>query len=171
MKRLSRFLTQRPKLLRKTVAGVEDELAPALYTLERTTIGVSIDSLTSYNTLDAAVVYICRKARVPRPFLKLVNPTEGAEKRWFGWQTGDTIYLNTGWHGQNMFVLLHELAHFVTFEIYEDDNSIQDHGPEFIGVYRWMLDRLNVLPIVAFDALLDEYMLDFITYHPGDRHA
>lgn len=50
----------------------------------------------------------------------------------------------------NPAVALHEAAHFICGQIFGEwptaPRDIQDHGPEFLGCYFWLLEGYRVLP-------------------------
>ena len=58
--------------------------------------------------------------------------------------------------GDNPCVLIHELAHHVTDEFYDDT---ENHGPEFMAIYMHMLDRWAFLPHEEFRRLAKKYKL------------
>lgn len=51
--------------------------------------------------------------------------------------------------GMNVATVLHEAAHQIVYDLYSD--SVQDHGPTFLGVYRELLLVAGVLTAREFD--------------------
>jgi len=64
-----------------------------------------------------------------------------------------TLYVG---RGDNPGVLMHELAHHVIDELYED---VEAHGPEFCAVYMHLLDKWCFLPNEEFRRLAKKYKL------------
>lgn len=58
--------------------------------------------------------------------------------------------------GDNPGVLMHELAHHVIDELYED---VESHGQEFVAVYMHLLDNWGFLPHQEFRRLAKKYKL------------
>jgi len=158
---INRFWTQRSKKLR--TEEPDDPQAHLIYTVERRLIGNSVYAIVPKENLVELAKYASKLLRLPTPGINILTERQGITCRTMAWQTGSAIYLNPYFHGQNASTLLHELAHYFVEELYYDI-SYEDHGPEFVGVYRYLLDRFNVLPCVAFDVLLKEGGVKFKRY-------
>lgn len=52
--------------------------------------------------------------------------------------------------GDNVGVLMHELAHHIVEQAYED---VENHGPEFCRAYMNLLDEWAILPKMEFQRL------------------
>ena len=72
-----------------------------------------------------------------------------------GYYVHQTITL-TARRGDNPGVLLHELAHHLVDEHY--DNA-EHHGPEFCAIYMHLLDKWAILPNEEFRRLAKKYKL------------
>lgn len=58
---------------------------------------------------------------------------------------------------KNVATALHEAAHIIADSIFKD--TVQDHGPEFLGVYMTLLERTHVAPREALHATARKYRL------------
>lgn len=56
--------------------------------------------------------------------------------------------------GLNIPTALHEVSHQIVWDYYGD--TVEDHGPEFVGVYVWLLSEAGMAPAAALYASLDE---------------
>jgi hypothetical protein len=65
-----------------------------------------------------------------------------------------TLYLNR--RGNNPGVCIHELAHHVTDELYD---QTEHHGPEFMAIYMHLLDTWCFIPNEEFRRLAKKYKL------------
>ena len=148
--RISPFLT-RPCKFKKPIRT--DPQRHLVYTMERQLIGISLHCQADPDHLRAVLRHACRKYKVPEPELKIRNVKE----RWFGGCREDYIELNARFHGNNLFTLLHELAHWITWQVY---GNVEDHGPEFVSYYAELLDAYKVIPFDAFLVLLNEYGIE-----------
>lgn len=157
--RLSRFITQPRKPLKPSQGS--DPQANKVYSLEREIIGTVIHTRCPRAHLEAIVRHACRRYKVPRPKLTIVSLTT----RVFGWSDDNGIDLNDWFHGDNVSVLLHELAHWITDRLHEDNKAQQDnHGPEFVGIYGNLLHDYKVLPIECFELLVKKHGLKMKSY-------
>ncbi len=57
----------------------------------------------------------------------------------------------------NPAVALHEAAHYITDTLF--GNELQAHGPTWLGVYLWLLERAAVAPRSALRASMRKYKL------------
>lgn len=55
--------------------------------------------------------------------------------------------------GLNYPTALHEVTHQIIWDYY--GTTVQDHGPEFVGVYMWLLSQAGIVPYEALTASLD----------------
>jgi hypothetical protein len=156
--RLSSFFTRKEKDLKP---HKDDPQQSAVYTMERGMIGTSINTHCPREHLEAVIRHACRKYRVAVPKLVLVNRKE----RVFGYSYDDMIELNRSWHGDNLGTLLHELAHWITDRLHEDDEAVKDnHGPEFVGIYANLLHAYMVMPLECFKLLARKHKLKMVSY-------
>jgi hypothetical protein len=134
---INRFLTQKPR---------------------RTIVGNCIDTSTKITTLRKIARHACREWGV-RPCDVRIYKAEQASKRTreFGayYHSPRVIMLNAQFHGDNIGVMLHELAHHIVW--CREGHDVTDHGETFCAVYRQLLDRYNVLPWYAFDVIADHW--------------
>ncbi len=144
---IPRRLIQKPKLRGKP--SKSDHQRHRLYSMERTFIGWVVGTETNAQTLVAVRDHACREWGIPRPKI-----TEETRKRVYGSCTDEEISLNVSYDGHNMSVFLHELAHWIQFHKYPDT---EDHGPCFVGIYRYLLDRYKMMPAYAFDACCEHW--------------
>lgn len=154
--KISGFLTRKPKKYKKLVT---DPQAHKVYQMERTFIGHSIHTRANLNHMKAVARHATKLYRVPKLRLRTVAHPEGTKLALFGeyFHSVPEIVLYRDHHGDNMGTLIHELAHHIAMDYY---GHVDDHGPEFVGVYGELLDRYRLLPIVAFEALRKQYGLE-----------
>ncbi len=69
---------------------------------------------------------------------------------------------------RNTAVALHEAAHHILFAVCkqeadeESDGNFEDHGPEFLGVYLFLLNHFKVAPLIALTASAKAAGLHFV---------
>lgn len=63
---------------------------------------------------------------------------------------------------KNMAVVLHEVAHYICDEIFRE--KVQDHGPEFLGIFLGLLADRGVAPEVALHATASSHGLKWLSY-------
>ena len=131
--------------------------------MERQIIGTTIHTHCNHEHLKAVVVHACNKYKVKKPKLLFVKD----KRHCFGWCSDTNIELNSGFHGDNLGTLVHELGHWIATELY--GRILEDHGPEFLSIYGDLLDRYKLMPFCAFLALCDEYNLD--VHEPNDSYV
>lgn len=153
MKRIDSRFTRR-KGVSKRWKSAKDPQRHLLYSMEQEWLGTSIGCTTDREVLLSVVRHACRKWKVPIPAIGIEN-----RKKIYGSSDGDDIFLNPDYDGFNLPVLLHELAHHFTSHKYGD--HVQEHGMEFCGVYRRLLDDYKVLPDTCFDFLAEIYEVGF----------
>jgi hypothetical protein len=79
------------------------------------------------------------------------------KKKPFGWSE-HKVYLNAEWHGDNMAVLLHELAHWIHDELGDEG---EPHGPEFMHIYIELLDQYKMMPRLLMQLLCASYEVEY----------
>lgn len=121
--------------------------------LEREFAGCSVNHSATIKDLQVVLNHACRYYRIKPPKLRSYNDPSD---RCFGYSESDIvdgvrtnphIFLNTGFHGKNMFTLLHELAHYITDYTWVGHSG---HGPKFVGVFMHLLDKYRIVPSDAF---------------------
>jgi predicted SprT family Zn-dependent metalloprotease len=120
--------------------------------MEREIVGNSINQRMPVARLQEVADHACRKYRAPYVFVE-VEPIKG---KVFGeaYQADARIALNSSYHGDNLGVLLHELAHWLTDNLYAD---VQSHGPTFMRVYSELLEQYKILPRDCLAVLAERY--------------
>ena len=120
-------------------------------------MGVSVYHVVGRRDLQVVADHVCRYYCIPSIRVVVYNdPDErsmGEFERWVhhdGTITDQKIRLNRGFHGANVCVLLHELAHYVVDDTYD---NIEPHGKQFVGIYMHLMDKYRVIPNCAFRAL------------------
>lgn len=163
--RISRELTHKFTEPKKSWYVKGDEQAQWIYLAERQFMGGMIYHSAGLRELRCITRFICRQYGCKPP---TVMTYEMADHR-YGFQLGDEIFLNL--HpkclGMNTSTLVHELAHYVCDQFY--DEEVVHHGPEFAAIYGWILDRLNILPRWAWDRLCEDY--NILQQHDGSPEA
>lgn len=82
--------------------------------------------------------------------------------RGWSWYRDETRTIRLLKTHQNTAVCLHELAHAVIAEYFP---AAEDHGPEWLGVYLWLLREANLAPDSALHASLKEQGLRWKPLH------
>ena len=131
-----------------------------VYQMERELMGNSINQHMTLPDLRRVAKHCCRKWCVPQVIVKTIRKPK---MHVFGWTTGRDVVLNTAFHGDNIGVLMHELAHWVTFHLYPD---AIDHGGEFMDVYADLLAQYKILPRDCLLVLAARYGVEV-----GDEHV
>ena len=149
--RLTSFIT-RPRGIKKR--DPNDPQKNLVYSAERELIGMSIHTHCDKEHLRAIVRHACNKYKVHKPVFKIIS----SEKRIFGSCDEDGITLNSKFHGDNVATLVHELAHWITDHFYT--RIVEDHGPEFVGVWSELLSTYKLIPDDAIAVMLDRYGLE-----------
>lgn len=131
-----------------------DPYAYKLFELEKHFAGACVYHTVSKASLmllaeDAAFYY-----NLDPPTIHIVN--RPAVKQ-YGWVENGDIYLNRAIWGANTTTLMHEIAHIVVQSHLPPD--VEDHGPEFLGVYMHLLDKYRILPQEAFRLLARKWGL------------
>lgn len=124
-----------------------------VYYMERAIVGWCVNTHMKRNDLLDVIEHACKKYDITPAELKIVR----SKQRVFGWSLHGTITLNTKWHGDNLGVLLHELAHHIVDELELEGPS---HGPQFVRIYGELLDQYKVLPYFLWLALCEKYEVE-----------
>lgn len=61
--------------------------------------------------------------------------------------------------GKNRATALHEVAHYIVYLYFGE--SVQDHGPTFMGVYLWLLAEAQVAPQAALEAACRAFRINW----------
>lgn len=134
----------------------DDSQQHRVYRLESCLRGGHSGHVAPRDFLRAALTRACVTWKLrgdKRPDLHFVH----VNNQRYGWQDSNGITLNAKEDGQNLFTLLHELAHWIC---YVRDYAVEDHGPEWMWVYIELLDQFNVIPRSAMVHLCDLYQVE-----------
>ncbi len=159
---LSAFLTRPIPKAAKFIA--KDPQRSRFYKMEREFVGSAVYHKVSRAHLQEIADHACRYYRVwaikivvfDNPANRIFGESVSYTKNG-GAPYGHVIRLNRGFHGANVATLLHELAHHIVDNTYEEHHS---HGKHFVGVYMHLLDKYRVLPSVAFRALAKKWRIE-----------
>lgn len=66
--------------------------------------------------------------------------------------------------GLNYPTALHEVTHQIIWDYY--GKAVQDHGPEFVGVYLWLLAQAGIVPYEALTESLDQAGIRYGIFPP-----
>ena len=157
---ISRYFTKRPVFKPHKITKRDPQRYP-LYFIERLLGGGYHLHETSNKHLKDVANYVCRLYNVTPPVVVTIR--DKANPR-CGWCEDAKIFLNRDNDGATVMTLLHELAHYIVFSVY-DEHEVEDHGAEFVAVYGWLLDRFNLLPRMCWDDLCEDY--EIIQAHDG----
>ncbi len=120
-------------------------------------MGVSVYHVVSRGNLQIIVDHACRYYHIASVRVVVYNDPNDRSMGEFerheyedGTMVNPKLRLNRGFHGANVGVLLHELAHYIVDNTYV---SHQPHGKQFVGVYMHLLDKYRIMPGCAFRAL------------------
>lgn len=131
-----------------------------MYRMEREFDGMTIGTTTDKKTLESIVQHACNKYRVPKP--KFVVGRDKTDRMGYVDYDAGVLFLNARFYGQNTQVLLHELAHWMVDNLFEDtdqDEVIYVHGAEFACIYMHMLNAYRVLPDFAFRHFAEKWKI------------
>jgi len=92
----------------------------------------------------AAVRKACKHYKVRAP--RVVHTDTGSLS--FSVPSKNFISLHCG--GMNIPTALHEAAHHIAYALHGE--TVQDHGPTFLGIYIGLLERAGVAPRTALEA-------------------
>ena len=67
----------------------------------------------------------------------------------------------------NIPISLHEATHAIIWKLYGE--KVQDHGPEFVGVYLWLLAEFQVAPAAAIFPSAETAGLEWVLTPPMGR--
>lgn len=96
--------------------------------------------------------WACEAYGIDVPKLELARDNRGES-----FFRGDTNLVRLVKCHQNYSVVFHEAAHAVAFYYYP--GSVEDHGPEWLGIFLWMLRESKAVPEIALQASAKEHKL------------
>ncbi len=143
---INHYYTHPPKLYKRLA---KDSQVHSVYQMEKSIVGMCVNTHMSLEDLQTVSDHACRKFKVQLAEIVLVN----SPGQPFGW-ADHKIYLNIAWHGDNLSVLLHELAHWI-----HDCKDLrgEDHGPLFMRIYIDLLDAYKLMPRACMVVLCETY--------------
>jgi hypothetical protein len=150
---ISRYLTKKPIPSKKVVKT--DPQVMNVYRMERLLMGAVVNHVAPLAHLQKVANYLCRKWGVRPPTVYAVR-LKAPYERTFGLSKPGKIILNLNWHGCNMIVLLHELAHHIHAN-FDPDGEDYDHGPNWAAINGTLLDMTNTLPFYCYEAMCDKW--------------
>lgn len=103
----------------------------------------------------------CRLYNTPLPTIAFRNKIESAKLRIISDYDPSTHTITIGWTDCNHAVAVHEAAHAIMDEQFEDDADVQDHGPEFMAIYLRLLEWAQVAPRSALRASAKAFGLEW----------
>lgn len=120
-----------------------------LYRLERTIVGMALHTSTDANYLQQLSATLCGLYHVHPPRIRRsAKQFEGDHifARYI-WED-QTIWLNPAFHGSNLSVMLHELAHHIADNLHGPEEEA--HGPKFCAIYMYLQSKARLLPMYVF---------------------
>lgn len=146
--------------------SAKDPQRSRFYKMEREFVGMSVNHAVPTEKLKEMARHACEYYGI-KP-IRVIVYNKPSERR-FGEQIhfydpndnltphwGHAIRLNRGFHGANVATLLHELAHYIVEDTYEDHH---DHGKKFVGVYMHLMDKYRMIPSDAFRVVAKRYRI------------
>lgn len=101
---------------------------------------------------------ICKAYRVPRPVIRAMPKGKFyQDAAALCWADNGALYFRRGY--RSVLTLCHELSHWVLDHYGYPD--IGHHGPRFVGVYLYMLQGAQVMPLNVGIASAKHFGLDF----------
>jgi hypothetical protein len=88
----------------------------------------------------------CRLYRIPPPVVQFRSMAGGAKMRLSSDYDPSVHTITMGFTDCNHAIACHETAHAITDELYE---NVEDHGPEWLGIYLYLLEWCGVAPRTA----------------------
>lgn len=117
--------------------------ATALYAWEEAWASWNV-STTSLAECRDYVRQACAAYGVPAP------KVTGHKHREMSYYRTDIHKISLRYDHKNIAIALHEAAHAIIYHYYQD--TVKDHGPEFMGVYLHLLVEAKLAPPVAITA-------------------
>lgn len=163
---IGRFYTRTPKLGNPKHAIKRDPQRHKLYAMERTFVGQAVDHVMHRDKLTEVLKHACKRWGCKAPTLTIARQPK---YRAFGWiHEGEGIVLNAGFAGQNLSTMLHELAHWITDELYD---GARDHGPTFCSIYADLMDQYKLLPRYCFLEIAERFGVEVEESVCGNQSA
>lgn len=155
--RIPYLLTHTPKI-KKNWHDDTDPQAERVYLMERSIIGWNVQTQHSLEYLESVVRNACRTWKVPEVKLRVSS----SPRLLYGECDDESIWLNSNPDtiGNNLGVLVHELAHWITDKVYGDE--LPGHGPEFVTVYGQLLNDYNMFPSDCWKILCDRHGVEYL---------
>lgn len=127
----------------KRKSPLSDPQREAVYQWERGFEGTCHASSSSSKYLLACAKRMARFYKVKTPSLIFHDPLN---VECAGWTNEDgVICLKVSGHGRNLPTLVHEMAHYIMVA----KGYPNTHGPRWLGVYLWLMNRSALMPLNA----------------------
>lgn len=139
-----------------TVKSKADPQQSAVYAWERTYADWNRETLTLPG-VRGFVQAACHEFGIEPPSVK----THKGKQYAYSW--GDKTSFNA--EGKNPPTALHEAAHYITDTLL--GTAIEPHGPEWLGVFMWLLLEAKVAPRPALEASARSHGLKWLKLDPA----
>lgn len=117
----------------------------------------------------AAAHYMCQQIaahyRLPKPG---IGDGRGARRAFYEHNRYRIVLPR--WARQSK-VVLHEMAHLITYAYYGGSRNVADHGREFVGIYMWLLHKYANESITEMANHANALRVDFMPAHNGSYQA
>jgi hypothetical protein len=113
-----------------------------VYQIEEAFSGAWVHARTPRSNLLDLLDDVGKYYQLTPPRLKVVKRLSGGSSGCYG---QGVIELSRAGSGTNPMVLLHETAHWLIDELFEDE-TIEDHGPEFVILLIHLFDTYQIIP-------------------------
>lgn len=103
----------------------------------------------------------CRMYRVPVPRVHCLTKNQRDGKRYTSEYDPNGHVIRIRPRHYDLCTAVHESAHAITDWLFGIWTENKPHGPEWLGVYMVLLDRLKIIPRIALEAHARAMGLDF----------
>lgn len=136
-----------------------------VYNMEAS-IGYSDVNAYSIAAARSWVRWACTKYGVKPP--KVSKAPKGATMSYCK-AKGDKVWIALIPAHQNTLSALHESAHAICERLYGAAywDNLQSHGPEWLGIYFWLVKRAGLLPMEALVAMAKKHKLQYKNLPPS----
>lgn len=121
-----------------------------IYKLEAEFSGPSGHHTATVEALEQLLFEVCAYYGVTEPPLRFVNTRKDVNSAWYD----HDIVLNRAREGANGWALLHEVAHYLIDQFYDEYDH---HGPAWVAIYMHLLDHWSYLPNTCFRLLAKKH--------------
>lgn len=107
----------------------------------------------SLKELRELIHWACKKYGLKPPAVKQHQGTA------YSYSLGNVISFRRD--QKNPAIALHETAHFICDKIFTEEN-LEDHSPEWLGIYMWLLEGARVAPRLALHSTAGAHRLRWV---------